>query len=405
MITRLIIKSKNGQYDIQKPILNIHNGVKSTIQNQSITLSVIDPFQISQSPYITSINKVGPDSLNNIQILGDMCTSVMDSTDPDFSQFNTSDIAIFDGCPSCSSCQAIARMQDTLKNYQIWLSGLKDCQLYYQNGASSLWDNMIDKKKEQLKHLEGCIVDSTLQRSFGKATRLLYQYKALVYMWNYLVFLKAGNTQIIQAAESYSGFIVRSKRSVDTCESQNKPQIRMHIQIQFVQGQTPQNLNQQLKMYIYTQIVEQNTQIQVNSPTGSITTQPGVFGSIQTDIKTSGTSVKGQIIFKPMQSCKGIFSGGIKILPVIALKKDQIELTQNGSISLASYVKLKNKANHITESQQLKVNRWQASVWWQYDNFGSQGKIDQTNSQQTKIYTTGYYAYPKGGKNAGGFLR
>lgn len=396
MVTKLIVKTKDKEQIIQGPIVQLKTTLNSSIQDNKITLSLGDFLDTLKTGYITSINQLPPDDFNNIQLLGDMCTSVVTDIDPDSGQFGSKDITLFDGCQSCSTCDSVASIQNDLKNLQIWLSGLKDCQLYYEGGAYRLWNQMIQKKNQNMSYIGACGIQSKLDRQF-KAIRLLYQYKALVYMWNYLVFLKSGNTQIISAYESYTGFVVRSKRAIDTCGSIQAPQIKLHIQIQLVQGQLPQSLKD-LSMYVYTQKVQQNTLIQVTSPTGSIEKQ----ASIQCSIQVQGTHIKAVIGFKPEQTCKGIYSGGIKILPVIGAKDVP---TGKQGLEIEQYVKLVNKANYITQQQQLKVNRWQAKVWWQYPNFGSSGDIDDNNSSQTKIYTTGYCTYPKDSKNENGFFK
>jgi hypothetical protein len=57
------------------------------------------------------------------------------------------------------------------------------------------------------------------QREFGKAVKLLYQYKAVVAMWNYLVFTKARSIEVVQASETHLGFIMQSKRIIDFCDA------------------------------------------------------------------------------------------------------------------------------------------------------------------------------------------
>lgn len=397
MITKLIVDTEKDKHQFKNfATIDIKNDIAASVIDNKVTLSVGDILKSLKLQYITSINQVPPDDFNNIELLGDMCTSVVSSIDPDFAQFGSEGITLFDGCQACSSCQSIAKMQDDIKNIQIWLSGMKDCQLYYQDGAFRLWNDMLQKKRLYMQNIQSCVNSSQLKRQF-KAIRLLYQYKALVYMWNYIVFLKAGNTQIIPAYQAYSGFVVRSKRAIDTCDSQSIPIIQLHIQIQLVQGQVAENLKD-LQMYIHTCIVQQNTQVQVNSPLASIKKQT----PIQSDIQVKNTNVKAVIKFQFNQSCKGIFSGGIKILPVIGPKG--LSYNKDG-IQLQQYIKLRNKSKYITQEQQLKVNRWQAKVWWQYPNFGSEGKIDDTSSSQTKVYTTGYSSYPQEENNENGFFK
>ena len=62
---------------------------------------------------------------------------------------------------------------------------------------------------------------------------MLYQYKAVVAMWNYLVRTKSGVTQILQAPEDYSGFIIQSKRNIDSCgkSSAGTPTFRIVIRL------------------------------------------------------------------------------------------------------------------------------------------------------------------------------
>lgn len=396
MITKLTIKTNNTSVDINNPKLALSEDIDNSVQNNTISMSVKNPFSLikkQQAPYISSIQTVQANSVGDIELLGDMCTSVIDSTDPDYTKFQSlSDLVVFDGCAPCSSCDKVAQLQEIVKDLNIWIDGMKDCQLYYQLGASHLWEKMIQKKQQQRNLVGQCTVQSSLQRDFNSAVRLLYQYKALVYMWNYLVFLKSGNTEILQASQSYAGFVARSKRSIDTCGGPGE--IKLHIRAKLIQGQTPENIPENRKMFIFAALVQQNTGIQYNSTETVNINQQNTYTSQITLL--SDNTIDACITFNPPESCKGIFTGGIKVLPVLSHSDLQI----SNLLSLDQYIQLKQDANYITKEEQKLKNIWQIEVWWQYDNFGSQGQIQQQNSKETKIYTTGYYTYPQKGKDA-----
>ena len=349
---------------------------------------------------IYTINQLQPAAWNgNFNILGSLCTSVTDITDrQDPEQLaGSNSLLIFDGCFSCNICNVLAQLQEDIQNCQIWINGLKDCNLYYEPAANHMWDNMIARKTEM--PVQCHVNKSGLQsrrEAFGQATKLFYQYKAAVAMWNYLVKNRSyRKIQIVEAPQDYSGFVIQAKNKLDTCNSdaQELPKT-LRLDIRLASGQTPDLLQSVNRgMGIFAACVEENTYIQYTQDTGS--GQPSQ--DISTDIQIGSDSGQLQIqvlfTFLPTQQASTVFSASVKILPIVYLKghsyqKDQQTTIQAPSqqitaVTLQQWIAFRPYATTISQAQQTEKNLWTVDAYW----FGSE-------QPDTYYYNTSYSKYP-----------
>ena len=160
----------------------------------------------SIKPYVSSINTKTADYTGTLLLLGSQCISVVDSgdtTDPQSTPADNHTINIFDGCKACNDCQSVWQVIQAIQQLHIWIIGLKDCVLYYQPTAQTLWTKLNQGRQSAITDQTGrCSYTPRVynrQQQFGKATKLLYQYKAAVAMWNYLVY-NMSSKMVIQPA-------------------------------------------------------------------------------------------------------------------------------------------------------------------------------------------------------------
>lgn len=367
------------------------------------------PSRTQLSGAIYTINDLQPAAWNgNFNILGSLCTSVTDITDGEDPEqlAGSNSLLIFDGCFSCNTCNVLAQLQQDIQNCQIWINGLKDCNLYYEPTASRMWNNMIAGKTEM--PIQCNINKDGLQDrrdTFGQATKLLYQYKAAVAMWNYLVKNRSyRKIQIVEAPQDYSGLVVQAKNKLDTCNSdaQSLPKT-LKLDIWLTEGQTPQLLQSVNRgMGIFAACVEQNTYIQYTRDTGRGQTSQDITTDIQVTSDPSG-QLKLEVLFTftPTQQASTIFSAAVKILPVVYLKGHQYRkdeqttikapTQQLATITLQQWIAFRPYATTITQAQQTKTNQWVVDAYW----FGS------AQPEDTRYYHTTYSKYPIEGSDSG----
>ena len=367
--------------------------------SEDVLIRYPDRAQLDGSIY--TINQIQPAAWNgNFNILGSLCTSVTDTTDKEDPEqlAGSNSLLIFDGCFSCNTCNVLAQLQEDIQNCQIWINGLKDCNLYYEPAASHMWDNMIAHKTEMPVQ---CHVNKTglqsRQEAFGQATKLFYQYKAAVAMWNYLVKNRSyRKIQIVGAPQDYSGFVVQAKNKLDTCNSdaQELPKT-LKLEIRLISGQIPELLQQANRgMGIFAAYVEQNSYIQYTLDTG-------IGQAIQSDavdIEITSDSndkplVRALFTFDPEQPASTIFSASVKILPIVYLKgqtyqkSDQTPIQapsqQIAAITLQQWIAFRPYATTITQAQQTEKNLWKVDAYW----------FDSAQAD-TYYYTTSYSKYP-----------
>lgn len=442
MVTNIIFKSKSGavlgniydgvlQLDYSSSQLQPVTGTDSCILSLSPrysnkTLSIANFSQSLDGLY--TINGIKPFDWNGqFDIYGSACTSIIqytDTSDPQALASDSHDIAIFDGCYPCPICQQLAWVQNQIQNNQIWLKGMKDVNLYYQADAAGRWQDEIASKLSNQNPVQCYIKPTSISMDrgsvFGKAIKLLYQYRQAVAMWNFLVRTKAAHIQIVSAPQDFSGFIVQTKLSIDTCGIAQGTSTAVDLTIDavlqsgqcdtsnsysWINGGYLQSGN--LGMGIYADRTKQNTYIQYGKDTGIHTLQ-----NLDDNIQSNGTEVvyqqNGQIAvhtkltFTPSKQAKTILSGAFKILPVLYIK-GQTYPSQTGSdasnahvsptetvtrLSLKEWIQERAYATNITSQQQDLVNVWHIRVKWQ-----SPAAIAKT-MQQNLYYFAAFGRYP-----------
>ena len=310
-------------------------------------------------------------------------------------------LSIFDGCFPCNNCSTLAQLQQDIQNCQIWINGLKDCNLYNQPAAARLWNNMLNKKVQQSI---SCKLDSTITQNrsedFGQAIKLLYQYKAVVAMWNYLVRTKSGITQILQAPQDYSGFVIQSKRNIDSCGklSPGIPTFRVKITLSKGvdnKGQVPSYLSAaSLGIGFYISKVDQNSYIEYGRDTGTAyqRNSSGVSMNILQVSYTETDSIEIQVlfVFQPTKVAASTFSASVKILPVIyKLDHEQAPASTPSAILLSKWIALRSYATTIEQAEQAERNTWNIQTTWTIPD------QNDPNLDQDYIYYTAYSKYPE----------
>lgn len=421
MITGLRFVSNGDQLILNSD--SVQTGIVKLSTEQSLRISQTQTTVISLSQQITkrvpsdsqadavyTINQIPASYWNgDYLILGGTCTSVTDRTDTTDIQTETTEshaLSIFDGCFSCNSCQTIAQLQEDIQNLQIWINGFKDCNLYYQPAASRLWNAMLSKKISQE---DTCILDTTSlgnrEQDFGQAVKLLYQFKALAAMWNYLIRTRSVIAQLLQAPQDYGGFVVQSKLDVNACQNpqQQVSSTKLTIDIQLQSGQTGEYLeliNSGMGLFITK--VDQNTYIALGKDSFEhLNLQAASGGTIQFTKEISSRDGKphihAQFTFTPSVSCDAVLAGALKILPVIYTKGKTYETGGQqttapsdslAQLELSQWIAFRPYATTISEAQQTAFNRWYIQVSW--DNEA----LDQ-HIQQDYYYTAAFNKRPQ----------
>ena len=417
MITAILCQSSNSYLNV--------NPVHAVVADNQVTIGVSSDIldrtlQDSNSEQSDSavyyINRVAPNQLDgNFNILGSLCTSIVDATDDTDLQAiaDSNSILIFDGCIPCNTCTTIAWLQTQLQRCQLILTGLKDCQLYDQQKAQALWQHM-SAGRQQLKLPESCklqdnIISVDRKAAYGQAVKLLYQYKAVVAMWNYMVRCKSWTVKIQPAPQDYAGFVVQTKRTIDTCGvSGYRPYVDIHIQLQ--DGQTKQFLeNGGYGMGVYADKIAQNTYIAINHDPSSVqgdSSQVSVTVSkVQLDQLTGHVVIDVHVAFAPTTAAYIVVSAAIKVLPSLYRPGGQIKVINDAGeedtytapeglftqFSLQDWVKYRIAATTITQALQTERNIWKVDVSWSglQDTSDSNGRFDTH-----RYYTTAYAKYP-----------
>lgn len=396
--TKFLKLRGQGAFKVNKglhgPVLDY--ALDAYVSDSSQSVAPITP--IVTGSYVRSINYTSPLQTGQFMLFGDYCTSVVQHTDKSdpMSIADSNTINIFDGCKSCTDCQTQWYVQSMLQECLLWLAGLKDCVLHYQPAAARLWKQMLSKRTLKIQDCGKSDIDDQnyRQREFGKAVKLLYQYKAAVAMWNYLVFTKARSLQVIQAPQSHLGFIVQSKRIIDFCDA-GISQVKLYITATLQSGQTNQFLSEQGRvMLIYAGEVQQNTYIQYGKDTASL--GGGLdTGNVSADISADmQPRVNCVLTFNPTRECRAVFSGSLKILPVICQGAYNPDYQQPSTplIDIQTYAAAAYDACDIDLGQLTNTNRWCISIAWQF-TVGDMTATKQ-DTEQVTYYTSGFGLYP-----------
>lgn len=396
--TKFLKLRGQGAFKVNKglhgPVLDY--ALDAYVSDSSQSVAPITP--IVTGSYVRSINYTSPLQTGQFMLFGDYCTSVVQHTDKSdpMSIADSNTINIFDGCKSCTDCQTQWYVQSMLQECLLWLAGLKDCVLHYQPAAARLWKQMLSKRTLKIQYCGKSDIDDQnyRQREFGKAVKLLYQYKAAVAMWNYLVFTKARSLQVIQAPQSHLGFIVQSKRIIDFCDA-GISQVKLYITATLQSGQTNSFLSEQGRiMLVYAGEVQQNTYIQYGKDTASLgggLDTGNVSANISADMQPRVNCV---LTFNPTRECRAVFSGSLKILPVICQGAYNPDYQQPSTplIDIQTYAAAAYDACDIDLGQLTNTNRWCISLAWQF-TVGDMTATKQ-DTEQVTYYTSGFGLYP-----------
>lgn len=134
-------------------------------------------------------------------------------------------IYIFDGCSHCKyDCYQQVQLYKKIRDMQLLLIALKDCQLYTMQTCASLRTKLIKEASIATQPLPPCEFNSKtadFDKLFEKynlvGLQLLYQYKSLVALWNYLVKKRSTKIKITQAYQDYSGFDIITQAAWQPC--------------------------------------------------------------------------------------------------------------------------------------------------------------------------------------------
>lgn len=434
MITKLIFKSNNSDIQIQNGVCMVQTESQSSlvqfkrtdnritfrfkqktlIQKFSQVLSTISA-QETQSTKLLSIDGIIPDQRNGaFYVLGSQCVSIgdfTDTSDPSISS-GLSTLTVFDGCVPCNFCPKLAQLKRDLRECQIYLNYLKDCNLYYMDQA---WDRLQRSISQGREQTAGCTTRPIQFSQIQPAIKLLYQYKAVVLMWNYLVSIYRGNLQILQAVQDWGGFIIQSKRSADLCAVNSEIQVSFQIFVKLQQGQTAEYLQAlHCGMGFYIDIVPQNTYIQYGKDSGMHSKQGFDNSHITAEIHVPARDDEGQIhakvTFTTNTPAVTVFAASIKILPVIYLldykyynvdpqtgEKTTVRLQTPAQSPLLigtdgnifQWNKYRVEAQELSDSSYVDLNLWRISTNWDLR------AIQPTSGQnrETLYYNTAYIRY------------
>ena len=407
MITKLIIRTDSNSASILDGIVSFASDSTVIIQADKSSNAVylsLDNFLPSpgsnSQPGIRTINQVSPGPWDgNFYLLGSGCTSVIAPVQSSskilgyedlYLELSTSGLGIFDGCLPCRNCQTIAQLQRELEECEIWINGLKDNNLYYEDTAVQLWNSM----KSKVISNSGCNLgfsDEILNRqeSLKRATKLLYQYKALIAVWNYLVRTKQGFTHIQIAPEDYAGFIVGSKRVLNNCgqNAENRTAV-LRINIALQQGQNItylRNKQQNIRYYVGKQ--DQNTYIQYGGDTGR--GRPAISSdSFSCVLQTSEASDTPQIristtfTYHLHRGDNITLSGAVRVLPAIEFRSDS-SVPVAALVDLAQWTQVRGGTKALEQGSDMSKNYWRIQSQWVFDSQISNSAFDEVYYFQT----------------------
>lgn len=359
-------------------------------KSNSIFIDLISS-QSEKDNFLLSINNTTPYTSGDINLLGSNCTSIVDRDQEDFAaykdEFEGADILIYDGCKSCNDCQEYWKIHNMLQEALLWTVGLKDNALYTQKVSSRLWNDNIANRVQGYQTVQPNNCPIQLQspyvrsQQFGmQANKLLYQYKAAVGLWNYLVTRHSKQLIIKEAIEQPTGFSIISQLAYNACNITDSSNIKatLQISIRLIKGQVQEFNTGKLKFFVDT--VPQNTRILYSS------VKPLSYQDIQstgtlTPIKDQ-TTLKFNIDYSPQIKCNLRFLAQIRVLPIVIASSN----ADSKIIDKQTYIKHKQLQVDTPKASYTQGNKntWKVTAKWLINN--------QYNSllQETSYYQTFY---------------
>ena len=421
-------------------------------QVQSIYQKAYAQIMQTIQPYVSSINTKTADQTGTLLLLGSQCISIVDSGDTTDLQSTPSDqhtINIFDGCKACNDCQAVWQIIQAVQQLHIWIVGLKDCVLYYQPTAQALWTKLNEGRQSgaDITDQSGkCRYTPRIysrQQQFGRATKLLYQYKAAVAMWNYLVYNLSSKMVIQPALQDYTGFSVKIKRRFNLCDcadsskgatltiyiTRTGQQISGTTERQTEQTQQEQQSANQgtqqsdaslinsvpYALGFYVGLVPQNTYIQTHTDKGGFSQHNSAVQHYESDADTgishqlspinysaNGISIVSTVSYAFSSEDNGqyVCSAELKILPVMLSGQVSVERQDDQyvasitepdnptqSLSLSQYTMYRRRNSTLSDDLLAQTNRWQIHACWQ-------GGCTSADTSDATYYRTSYNLYP-----------
>lgn len=426
-----------GDIKLQPTMQHVTDSVYIT--NDTYTQQQYLATQLLNRPFnlISKVNQAIPEN-GNILLLGQKCTSVLSGKDdPDTTEFKdiidttkqqtNHTLTLFDGCKTCQpDCQEIYKLFQNIRDYHIWINSVKDILLYDQKTCKNLYyelyNNITKYSQATQKALSHCTKNDLPDRDLWLyGIRLVYQYKALVALWNYLAESKSKYTQLSTASQDFSGINIICKSMLDLCQytldrdqnglsKQHTIGLRLRVSVPNSQAlPVDKQGNPKGKFALFFVTDNNNTYIkyiqqQFNSlfltdngstVSGSNTTVQNSLFKIQTHL--SGTVVKGvdtipniinaQVLFT-IKDNKNIggqaqLSAFFKIIPVWVT-----EAWSDHIVSLTDYQTFRK---HNTQMPQVSgFNNWTVDYSW-YNKTQDTNKI---LTSDTNIYRTPYTRVP-----------
>lgn len=174
--------------------------------------------------YVTNINSAYPTADGALTIVGDACTTVaykQQLTPQQQAAAGSSQLYIFDQCPACGDCDYQWELLQRVQDAQIIVSAMKDNNLYYNQSAEELWEQMLQKRvTAPLAGTCTTVRDMSDRSQLVKpAIRLLSQYRSLVHLWNYIVLQSRSTTYIQPYGDGDFDLNITTQYAITQCSS------------------------------------------------------------------------------------------------------------------------------------------------------------------------------------------
>lgn len=328
-------------------------------------------------------------------IYGDACTSIFPwAADQDMVDATVNGIAIVDQCPACNDCLSKWQLLQRIQTLQLILAAFKDNQLYSQPDAAARWSAMISKRitQDSSAYTGSCSAAPVMdQRQLFvlPALRLFTEYKALVEMWNYLVYYSSSKLRITAASQRQEGVVVSAQMRTVKCYVQTDT-ITLQLHAKMISGQCgaqPDVLTQNTLVYPYV-----HDSVASLQPDGqpAVPVEYTIRRLIGTQYNTdyNHTSVTMQVNFSGLSKISTL-QATFTILPFVS-RSTGIQYEPSGNqyslLPYQLYVAQIRQGTQIVLAEASSGNVWEIQAVW------AMGQ--QVLQRQTKLYTAPYCLIP-----------